>query len=158
VALVQVFARRESFYASHGAKPVTVAAGEPWSLTVGDVYRPQDIAGYYAIGFWIRTDVPDAGEITLALVDQPEYDLPVSTDAVAVKDSLVGGGKVDGQWRLAVVPLAPLMKAKPEFRASRAGQIIFAGRAPAAGTVEVRDVQYLVGPDDAEALKGVSPK
>ena len=115
---------------------------KPWSLALGGQgYEGRDISGCIALSFWVRSD--SAGELNVCLRDMPEFaDVTASSAVAVVKDALVEGGKLTGDWHRVVIPLPRLLAAVPNFRVSQLGQIVFSGDGKPPATIWIDRVVF----------------
>jgi hypothetical protein len=116
--------------------------GKPWSAALGGAgYDGRDVSGYVALSFWVRSD--SAGELNVCLRDLPEFaDVTTSAAVGLVKDALVEGGKLTGDWHRVVIPLPRLLAAAPNFRISQLGQIVFSGDGKPPATIWIDRVVF----------------
>jgi hypothetical protein len=100
--------------------------GRPWSAAVGSQREPKDVAGYYALSFWVRCD--GGAELNVQLRDAPEFDYETTTAPVAiVKERLVEGGELADRYRRVVIPMSRLLRGAERFRPARLGWVVFSG-------------------------------
>jgi hypothetical protein len=139
-AVVAQVPREEALF---GSKCLKFQTGEkPWSASLGvQGYEGRDISGYIALSFWVRSD--SAGELNVCLRDMPEFSEVTTSSAVAVvKDALVEGGKLTGDWHRVMIPLPRLLAATPGFRISQLGQIVLSGDGKPPATIWIDRVVF----------------
>ena len=139
--------RDEAFYANGCMKLDT--GDKPWAAAFDSGRQPTNIAGYYALSFWVRTD--RGRELNVQLCDAPEFDLPTTAGPTAVvAGKLVEGGKLADEYRRVVIPLGPLLTKAPGFRVTRLGQVIFSGDAEPPATFWIDKLVLHVNAESVE--------
>jgi hypothetical protein len=126
-----------------GSRCLKFQTGEkPWSAVVGvPGYEGRDISGYIALSFWVRSD--SAAELNVCLRDLPEFSEVTTSPAVAVvKDGLIEGGKLTGDWHRVMIPLPRLLAAAPGFRVGELGQIVLSGDGKPPATIWIDRVVF----------------
>jgi hypothetical protein len=115
---------------------------KPWSVCLGGSgSEGRDISGYIALSFWVRSD--SASDLTVCLRDMPEFaDVTTSSAVAVVKDALVEGGKLTGDWHRVMIPLPRLLAAAPNFRVTQFGQVIFSGDGKLPATIWIDRVVF----------------
>jgi len=156
VAALELLARIESFDVSRSTVPIEVKGG-PWTKRLGDLYNPVDISEYAALAFRVRTALPAGEEMAVQLQDLPAYSPAVTTPRVPIlKEGLVEGGAIDGQWRPVVIPMRRLLRDAKGFRADRWTFVVLSGDGKSPGTYEMADMRFLVNVEEAKAFKGAT--
>lgn len=129
-----------------------VAKGGPWTLPFGDAYRTVDVAGFYALSFWVRADAEEADELFVQLRDGPDYKVPTTTPRVAVVASrAVEGGSIGTEFRRVVLPLARFLEPAPGFLPRLQRWVIFSGGGRSARTCWIDDIRFFLTREDSEA-------
>jgi hypothetical protein len=99
--------------------------------------------------FWVKSDA--AAELTVQLRDGPEFGDEVTTPPVPiVKEKLIDGGAMAGDYRLVVVPMQRLIKDCPDFRPSRLGNVVLSGDGKPPATLWIDRVVFHVSPEGVE--------
>jgi len=155
VAVLAVFDSPESFTLHKKVDPIAVTPG-PWSQSLGASEVP-DILAYYAMTFWIKSDMAGDEDVQVQLRDAPPFSFATTTPpAWIVKEALVEGGKVTSEWRLVTIPLARLLKDSPQFETMRLGAVVLSGESKSPRTYWVDEVRFHISREDLSAYKGAN--
>lgn len=129
---------------------------KPWMVPLlGASYNNREnVLGYHALSFWIRSDRNTDKDLTLNLRDAIEDARPKEGVGLSlIKDGLVAGGAIDPTWRRVVVPLARALGGQPLIPTS-INAVLLRGDGTAEQSLWISDVTLYLTPKDLEdALK-----
>ena len=131
----------------------------PWVLPLGDPYRHRDIAGLRTLSFWAKSDGKSTDDLAVQLRDQPDYSAPATTPPVGlVKDRVIDGGALTGQFRRVVIPLEPLLRRAPGFQPRLFCWLIFSSQGRAPATYWIDDLRFFPTKEELETDLRLSPR
>ena len=159
VAVLSIFDRLESFSVGQRADRIVVK-GEPWTKHYGiGYYATRDISDYYGLSFWIMASGAAEEEVFVQLHDLPPYSPSMTTPPLGLmKEGLVEGGKIAGEWRRVVVPLKRFLKDAPQFQTPRWLNVILSGEGKSPVTYSMEDMRFLLTAEEAKTPKGAKPR
>jgi len=123
----------------------------PWMAPIGDDYTQRDITGLHALSFWVKTDGPPDGHLSVQIRDLPTYAFRTATPPLdIVAEKLIDGGSLTSEYRRVVVPLSRMLGLTPGFHTRLFCHVIFSGKAPTARHYWIDDVKFFYTPDDLQ--------
>ena len=139
-------------YAGGKCLKLTVRGGQ-WSLPFQRDSRKVSIAGYYAMSFRVKADPQTPGEeLYVQLKDNPNFSMPVTTPKVpVVREKLVQGGAITGQYRRVIIPIHRFLKDVPTFQPQLLQWIILSGEGRSAGTYWIDRVEFHATAEDIKS-------
>jgi len=124
-----------------------VSRGGPWQVILGKPRGRFEVATMYALSFRVRTDSRAPGGLSVHLRDDPEQSFPTLTPGVdIVKERLVQGGGLGGEYRTVVVPVQMLLAGSDTFLTNLTACVGFSGDGPPA-TWWIDDIRFLAEPE-----------
>ncbi len=143
---------RDDKFAQHGRRYIRINAGPgQWSQTFGASRSHYNIAGFYAMTFWVQALGEPGKELNVQLRDAPTYSYPTTTEPVpVVSEGFVDGSRfVAGEWRQVIVPVDRLLRDSDEFRRDLVTWVVLSGDESAARAYRVDNFRFIMRPDEA---------
>ena len=129
----------------------TVGSG-PWVAPWGSHWFQADIAGHYALSFWVKTDGDPHEELYCYLRDS-SWDLyPETTRPVPImEEGYVEGGVIDGTFRRVVLPIQRLIRDAPAYRPSLTSWVMLSGDSREPRNYWIDDIRFVLDKQDLES-------
>lgn len=124
----------------------------PWAAPWGSLYNYANTTGQYALSFWIKSDTAGNEEFYVQLRDGPIDIFPTTTLRIGVvREGLVEGGAIAGEYRRVVIPLERMLKGAGDFHPESFAFVVFSGETRSGRTYWIDDIRFHL---NKENIKG----
>jgi hypothetical protein len=138
-------------YLSAHSWQLTAGPGD-WVIPFGDPWHLQNLTGFHAMSFWIKSDGKGDGRIFVQLRDSPTYIYPTTTPRVDfVAERLIDGGAITAEFRRVVIPLSRFLAEAPNFHKHLFCWLVLSGDGPSARSYWIDDIRFFQSREALEA-------
>ncbi len=121
----------------------------PWSFPIGSPYSTRDVTGYYALGFWFRSDDPGGSPFSVQVRDNPAFVYPTTSEPVSPLEQ----GRPENPasttgFRQVVIPMKRLLRGSPALQTRLLGFVVFSGNAAGETTYWIDDLRFYLTRED----------